>query len=120
MRAVRAVLGPIILLWDKIFQPTALARDDTSQADVDAAAESLKLYELLACPFCVRVRRQMTRLAVPIETRNVKHHPAWRDELLREGGSPKVPCLRIEEDGGVRWLYESSAIGEYLETRFSA
>ncbi len=120
MRLIRAVLGPLILLWDKVFPPKAITRDAAAQRDVEAAARDLKLYQFLACPFCVRVRRQMKRLALPIETRDTKRNEAWREELLAEGGSPKVPCLRIEEEGAVRWLYESKAINEYLEERFAA
>ncbi len=120
MRAIRAVLGPLILLWDKAFPPAPVTREATAQQQIDAAAEDLKLYQFLACPFCVTVRRQMKRLALPIETRDAKRSEKWKNELLSEGGSPKVPCLRIEEAGDVRWLYESKAINEYLETRFAA
>ena len=120
MRLIRAVLGPMILLWDKIFPPEPIERDVARQREVEAAAGHLKLYQFLACPFCVRVRRQMKRLDLPIETRDTKRNETWREELLAEGGSPKVPCLRIEEEGSVRWLYESKAINEYLEERFAA
>lgn len=120
MRTIRAVLGPLILLWDKVFPPEAVSREPSAQQRVEAEAESLKLYQFLACPFCVKVRRQMKRLSLPIETRDTKRNDEWREELLREGGSPKVPCLRIDDDGETRWLYESKAINEYLEGRFSA
>ncbi len=41
-------------------------------------------------------------------------------ELIRGGGSPTVPCLRIEESSGeVRWLYESLDIIEFLKQRKS-
>ena len=119
MRIIRAIVGPILLLLDAVFAPKALVRAPEAQAEVDAATQSLKLYQFLACPFCVRVRRGMKRLALPIETRDTKRNEEWREELLREGGSPKVPCLRIEEADGVRWLYESKAINEYLESRFA-
>ena len=40
---------------------------------------------------------------------------------LAGGGNLKVPCLRIEErDLGYRWMYESSDIVHYLESRFVA
>jgi glutaredoxin len=120
MRTVRAILGPIILLWDKIFQPAVIQREANVQQTVATEAESLKLYQFLACPFCVKVRRQMKRLDLPIEQRDTRRNEAWREELLQDGGSPRVPCLRIEENEGVRWLYESKAINEYLETRFAA
>lgn len=119
MRVIRAIVGPILLLLDAVFAPKAVARQPESQAKVDSASQNLKLYQFLACPFCVRVRRGMKRLALPIETRDTKRNEQWREELLREGGSPKVPCLRIEESGDVRWLYESKAINEYLESRFA-
>jgi glutaredoxin len=119
MRVIRAIVGPILLLLDAVFAPKSVARQPESQAKVDSASQNLKLYQFLACPFCVRVRRGMKRLALPIETRDTKRNEQWREELLREGGSPKVPCLRIEESGDVRWLYESKAINEYLESRFA-
>ena len=119
MRAIRAIVGPILLFWDAIFKPKSVVREPQVQKVVDSEVESLKLYQFLACPFCVRVRRGMTRLALPIETRDTKRNEQWREELLRETGSPKVPCLRIEEDGEVRWLHESRTINEYLESRFA-
>ncbi len=118
MRAIRAVLGPLILLWDRLFPPTPVAREAAAQREIEAEAEKLKLYQFRACPFCVKVRRRMAQLALPVETRDTKRNETWREELLREGGSPKVPCLRIEQDQSVQWLYESSAINEYLQARF--
>ena len=120
MRTIRAIVGPVLLLLDAVFTPKAVVREAAAQTEVESATQSLKLYQFLACPFCVRVRRGMKRLALPIETRDTKRNVQWQEELLREGGSPKVPCLRIEEAGAVRWLYESKAITEYLESRFAA
>ena len=119
MRAIRAIVGPILLFLDAVFAPKAVTRDDDAQSRVDAAAETLKLYQFKACPFCVRVRRQMKRLALPIETRDVKRNEQWREELLAAGGSPKVPCLRITENSSEQWLYESKEIDAYLESRFA-
>ncbi|WP_193678902.1 MULTISPECIES: glutathione S-transferase N-terminal domain-containing protein, partial [Gammaproteobacteria] len=45
--------------------------------------------------------------------------PQARQALLEGGGKVKVPCLRIEENGQVRWMYESSEIIAYLEGRFA-
>jgi len=39
------------------------------------------------------------------------------EELTKEGGKYKVPCLRIENDtGDIKWLYESNSIISYLKT----
>lgn len=37
------------------------------------------------------------------------------DELIRGGGKRTVPCLRIERDGEVQWLYESRDIINFIE-----
>ena len=72
-------------------------------------------------PFCVKVRRSMKRLNLTVETRDPRKEPSYREELIREGGALKVPCLRVvNEDGQVEWMYESSIIVDYLETRFAA
>ncbi len=62
----------------------------------------------------------MKRLNLPIETRDAKRQANRREELEKEGGEVKVPCLRIaDENGSVKWMYESSDIIHYLEQRFS-
>lgn len=60
----------------------------------------------------------MHKLNLPIETKDAKNDPKARELLLSEGGKVKVPCLRIEENGEVKWLYESSEINRYLSGRF--
>jgi len=121
LKVVRWTLGKLILLLDWVFTPRSLQRKPEDQAQIAQQAQSLKLYQYKACPFCVKVRRSMKRLNLPIETRDAKRQQNWLDELAREGGTVKVPCLRIsEEDGSVKWLYESSDIINYLEQRFSA
>jgi len=65
------------------------------------------------------VRRVVHRLALDITGRDVRRDPAARAELVASGGRFQVPALRIEgNDGDVCWLYESSAIIEFLQRRF--
>ena len=86
---------------------------------ISAELTKLSLYQFKACPFCVKVRRQMRRLNIKIECRDAKNNPIYRNELLAEGGRLKVPCLRIEQpDGQVQWLYESDDINRYLQQTF--
>jgi len=61
----------------------------------------------------------MYKLNLPIEKRSASEGSSHRDDLLQGGGKIKVPCLRIEENGKVEWLYESSDIIRYLEKRFA-
>jgi glutathione S-transferase len=60
----------------------------------------------------------MHKLNLPIVKRNASQGSPFRDELLQGGGKIQTPCLRIEKDDGVEWLYESSEIISYLEKRF--
>ncbi|MDQ7015640.1 MAG: glutathione S-transferase N-terminal domain-containing protein [Gammaproteobacteria bacterium] len=121
MKIIRWVLGRIILLLNFIFSPKKAKHDAQQQVRLDAECASLALYQFEACPFCVKVRRAVRRLGLNIEIRDTRKEGRYRDELLQEGGEIKVPCLRIsEEDGSVRWMYESSDIIDYLQQRFAA
>jgi glutathione S-transferase len=65
------------------------------------------------------VRRFLRRHTLNIETRDAKGDAQHREALLAGGGRIKVPCLRIDdEQGGSRWLYESSEIIRYLEQQY--
>lgn len=120
MIVIRWILGQIILLLNFVFSPKGIKRPAEQQAAVDAQTTQLSLYQYLACPFCVKVRRSMKRHSLNIETRDAKRSDQFREELVQGGGTLKVPCLRIEEEGGnVRWMYESSDIISYLEQSFA-
>ena len=81
-------------------------------------ANQLSLYQFPSCPFCQRVLDAVARLGVQIELRDTRTSTAYRDELLAATGRTTVPCLRIEEPGGTRWLPESADIIRYLEREF--
>jgi glutaredoxin len=119
-RGLRVALGPIVLLWEALTTPKALVRTPEAQAQVDAQTRNLALYQFRTCPFCIRVRREIKRLALTIELRDAQHDAQHRDELLAGGGAIQVPCLRITEPGAESvWLYESQAIVRYLREHFA-
>jgi glutaredoxin len=120
MKALRVGLGQLVLLVDFITRPSKKKRSPQAQASVDASAQDLTLYQFHACPFCVKTRRTLRRLNVPVALRDAKNNELDRQTLLNEGGKIKVPCLRIEESGQTVWMYESKAIIAYLDTRFAA
>ncbi|USD43739.1 glutathione S-transferase N-terminal domain-containing protein [Vibrio sp. SCSIO 43135] len=120
MKFVRWFLGRIILLLNFVFSPKGVKRSQEAQKDVDQKAATMALYQFEACPFCVKVRRAMKRQSVKIELRDAKNDTTHRSELEAGGGRVKVPCLRIEKDGQVEWMYESSDIVAYLEQEFAA
>lgn len=82
--------------------------------------ERYVLYQYQACSFCRRVRQFLDDAGIDIETRDTLLDPQARRELIEGGGRGTVPCLRIERDGQVRWLYESLDIIDYLRQRFAA
>jgi glutaredoxin len=121
MVIIRAILGALILFFNWVFTPKSIKREANEQALIDAETKKLVLYQYAACPFCVKVRRVMKRNALNIETRDAKRSEQFKEELLQGGGQLKVPCLRIEDDNGdVRWMFESGDIISYLEQRFDA
>ena len=96
-----------------------VTRSPSRQAQVDAAAGRLVLYECRSCPYCRRVRRAVNRLSLNIAGRDVRRDPVAREELVTGGGKYQVPALRIQGDGGGhRWLYESRDIIKYLQRHF--
>jgi glutaredoxin len=120
MQIIRKIIGSIILFLNWVFTPRGIKRDMKQQEQIDQKLQKLKLYQFHACPFCIKVRRVMKRLSLNIETRDAKNHPQYRNELLKDGGKIKVPCLRIEDEhGNFTWMYESNDINKYLQDRFA-
>ena len=118
-RTLRVLLGPVVLLRERLTRPTGVVRPPAAQALVDQQCSSLALYQYATCPFCAKVRQEMHRLSLPIEKRDAQHDLKNREELTRQGGQTKVPCLKITEAQGSRWLYDSGEIISYLRTKFA-
>ncbi|ALS32041.1 MULTISPECIES: glutaredoxin domain-containing protein [Pseudoalteromonas] len=114
MKLVRWLLGSIILFFNFVFTPRSKKRAPEVQQQLDQQTAQFKLYQFKACPFCVKVRRAIKREGLKIETRDAKSNEQYRQELLEQGGKVKVPCLRIEQNGQVTWLYESNDIIAYI------
>ncbi|MGG2396156.1 glutathione S-transferase N-terminal domain-containing protein [Pseudomonas sp. SH1-B] len=119
LKALRVGLGQLVVFGDWISRPRKLKRSPEAQAEVEKATADLALYQFHACPFCVKVRRNMHRLNLPVALRDAKNDAQHRQALEQQGGRIKVPCLRIEENGQSTWLYESKAIIAYLDQRFA-
>lgn len=119
IKALRVGLGQLIILGDAVTRPRPQRRSAEGQAEVTKQVASLSMYQFHACPFCIKTRRAMHRLNLPIALKDAKNNPEHRQRLLEEGGKIKVPCLRIEENGESRWMYESNDIIAYLEQRYA-
>lgn len=118
-RTLRLVLTPVMLLSEKLSTPKAMVRAPEEQVTVDQASEKLALYQFSACPFCIKVRKEMARLGLKVQTRDAQRDPGHRAALEAGGGRIKVPCLLIRHDDGQQeWLYESNAINAWMRERF--
>ena len=120
IKLVRNALGAVIVLLDRISRPRAVQRSPADQDRVQSAMDGLSLYQLRACPFCVKTRRAIHALGVDIEMRDINKDSQYREQLQQGGGQIKVPCLRIEDSNNVRWMYESDEIIAYLNQRAAA
>jgi len=118
VKAIREGLGRLIIFIDFITRPAKMKRSDAEQQAINEVLGHMSIYQFYACPFCVKTRRALHRLNLPIALRDAKQGSPHRDELLNGGGQIKVPCLRIDEGDQTRWLYESNDIIAYLEDRF--
>lgn len=118
-KSLRLILGPFLLLGERLTAPQGLVREAAAQQAVDAQCRALALYQFKTCPFCIKVRQDMRRLSLPIELRDAQGDGPHREALRQGGGRAMVPCLRIDDaPDGTRWLYESDDIIAYLRERF--
>jgi len=120
-RLLRLVLTPFMLISEKLTTPKAeVERSAGQQAEVDKETRKLALYQFKACPFCVKVRKEMARLGLDIELRDAQHNQQHREALKNGGGKVKTPCLLITDDeGNEQWMYESEDIKAWLNQKFA-
>ncbi|MBT6283827.1 MAG: glutaredoxin [Rhodospirillaceae bacterium] len=117
MNFVRWILGRLVLGYDLLTRPKPLTRDAAAQQELDGMTAKFALYQFNACPFCVKVRRQIRRHALKIELRDARNDETHKQALIEGGGRHKVPCLRVTNPAGDdTWLYESDDIISYLNT----
>lgn len=118
LKIIRLVLGSIIAFFDLITRGAKLKRSTEAQQLVEQEIKNLAIYQFKLCPFCIKTRRALHKLNLPIELFDAKNDPESRNDLLNQGGKIKVPCLRISDKNGDKWVYESSDIISYLSNRF--
>jgi glutaredoxin len=119
MTLIRFILGKIILTLDALFTPKGLERSVSLQNQINQETKDWRLYQLNACPFCVKVRRELKRLSISIPTQEIKQSPEAHAELMAGGKIDQVPCLMIPgPDGKTQWMYESSEIISFLQKQF--
>jgi glutaredoxin len=119
-KTLRIILGPMMLLKEKLTRPKGVLRLAATQQSVDQQCQSLALYQYKTCPFCMKVRKEMASLSLNIQKIDAQPPGTDRDTLTREGGQTKVPCLKITDAAGKsQWMYDSDKIVGYLRGRFA-
>lgn len=118
LKIIRLVLGSIIAFLDLITRGTKLKRSVQAQKKVEEELNKLSIYQFKLCPFCIKTRRALYKLNLPIKIFDAMNDPKSRNDLFELGGKVKVPCLRISDEGGDQWMYESGDIIAYLNNRF--
>lgn len=107
-------------LWEFATTPKGVVRAPDDQANINRQSQNMVLYQFKTCPFCIKVRREINRLSLPIELRDAQKNTQHRQALLTGGGQIKVPCLMVKDElGNETWVYESSEINQYLHSRFA-
>jgi glutaredoxin len=120
-RTLRIILGPVMLLKEKLTRRQGIVRMQAVQQSADLQCQNLALYQYKTCPFCMKVRQEISRLSLNITRIDAQHPGPDRDALTREGGQAKVPCLKITDAAGnSQWMYDSEKIVGYLQGRFAA
>lgn len=119
-KTLRAVLGPLLLLKEKLSTPKGVVRDQAAHEEVNRQCQALALYEYKTCPFCMKVRRELAALSLPIQRIDAQHPGPDRTALQTQGGQAKVPCLKVTDTSGQSlWMYDSDKIIGYLRGRFA-
>lgn len=119
LKIFREGVGGLIAFVSYITTPPKVKRSMDGQTKADKVAKTMSLYNYFACPFCIKVRRTVRRLNIPLEYRDAQVRGSeHRKTLEKEGGKIKVPCLRIDDGSKTTWLYESNDIIDYLNKTF--
>jgi hypothetical protein len=118
-RTLRAILGPFLLLGDRLTRPKGIVRPPPSSRPSTRARSNLALYHFPTCPFCLKTRRTMRRLSLKVELRDAqqRRNPPRRPDRRRRQAAGAVPADHRRRRQPT-WLYESDAINAYLNREF--
>lgn len=95
-----------------------IERSVKDQKRVDRLASMVTLYDIPSCTESILTRHHIKELNIPITVKNIKRCYAYEKELLMGIGNIKVPCLRIEDEAGAKWIQNFDEIIDYLDQKF--
>lgn len=118
MNFIRHCTGKVYQWVDRLVPVRVQPRTKDEVDLLERESRRMHLYVAHSCPASIGVQRYCDRLGLRVVRKDVQRVNAYRNELLNGGGEPVVPCLRIENEQGIHWLYNSSSILEFLEQKF--
>lgn len=118
MSLTRKLKGKALDIVDRMVPVRPLERSQQEQTLLDRESRRMHLYFTRTCPSSITVRRQCQRLGLKVVEKDVLRVNAYRNELVNGGGVPRIPCLRIDDEQGGRWLYSPETIIDYLKGRY--
>jgi glutaredoxin len=119
LKVFREGVGGLMAFISYLTNPRKIKRSAEDQEIANKTAQNMSIYQYFACPFCIKIRRTVHRLNIPLEYRDAQIRGGeHRNTLEKEGGKIKVPCLRIDDGEKTTWLYESNDIIAYLNQTF--
>jgi glutathione S-transferase len=78
------------------------------------------LYHFQISPYSARARKAVFQNKLDIPFKDILEDEHAYLEMITGGKKDQVPCLKIEKNGKVEWMYESRAIAQYLSIQFKA
>ena len=91
-KALRIMLGPVMLLKERLQRPAGMVRTPEAQQSADAQCQSLTLYHYKTCPFCMKVRQEMRRLSLNIRHLTPNPKAATAQRWSPAAAWPKYPA----------------------------
>lgn len=73
--------------------------------------DNITFYYRRTCPFCVYVKRFLTKNKITVNEKDISSDRSALKKLVNEGGKQQVPAITIANEAGkVEWIYESQDI----------
>lgn len=118
MKLTKQIKGKALDLVDRLMPVRPQPRSSEQRNLLERESRRMHLYYCRSCASSLSIKRHCERIGLRVVEKDVVRVNAYRNELLNGGGEPRVPCLRVEDEQGVRWLYSQEAIRNYLNSRF--
>ena len=110
--------GYTLKLIDRLVPVKPMVHNQERQSQLDSESRRMHLYFSQNSAASIRVKRFCDRVGLHVVEKDVERVNSYCNELLKEGGQPNIPCLRLELNGRTHWLYGPNEIVQFLNNRY--